>query len=114
MEYFSDETNVEMLRRMEARGVNMIQTEEDKPLEIAEDAPLSGKTILFTGTLQMMGRKDAQKLAAEMGAKNISAVSGNLDILVVGEKAGSKLKKAQALGTVQILTEIEFMDLVKE
>ena len=48
-------------------------------------------------------------MAAKAGAKNISAVSANLDILVVGEKAGSKLKKAQELGTVQIMTEDEFV-----
>ena len=59
-----------------------------------------------------MGRKEAQQMAAEAGARNISAVSSKLNILVVGEKAGSKLKKAQALGTVEILTEQEFLDLM--
>jgi len=59
-----------------------------------------------------MTRNEAKKLAENMGAKNISAVSSNLDILVVGEKAGSKLKKAEAIGTVQILTESEFLALV--
>jgi DNA ligase (NAD+) len=113
VEYFSHSENIKMLERMEARGVNLKQTDADKPVEIADDAPLAGKTILFTGTLQQMGRKDAQKLAEELGAKNISAVSGNLDILVVGEKAGSKLKKAQSLGTVEILTEAEFLAMVE-
>ena len=51
-------------------------------------------------------------MAETNGAKNISAVSSNLDILVVGEKAGSKLKKAEALGTVEILTEQEFLDRI--
>jgi DNA ligase (NAD+) len=60
-----------------------------------------------------MGRKEAQEMAEANGAKNISAVSGNLDILVVGENAGSKLDKARKLGTVQILTEQEFMDLIQ-
>ena len=109
--FFHDEQLVDILRRMEANGVNMRQTDADKPLEIAEDAVLSGKTILFTGSLQNMTRKEAQKMAAEAGAKNISAVSSNLDILVVGEKAGSKLKKAQALGTVEIMTEQEFLEM---
>ena len=97
--------------RLEGFGVNVYQTEEDKPVEIAEDAPLKDKTILFTGSLQEMTRNEAKKLAEGLGAKNISAVSANLDILVVGEKAGSKLKKAEALGTVQILTEAEFLAL---
>jgi len=98
---------------MEANGVNFNQTEEDKPLEVAEDAPLVGKSILFTGSLQQMGRKEAQGLAATAGAKNISAVSKKLDILVVGEKAGSKLKKAQDIGTIQIMSEQEFLDLIQ-
>jgi len=109
IQYFSEASNIEMLRRMEERGVNVVQTEEDKPLEIAEDAVFKGRTILFTGTLQKMGRKDAQKLAEQNGARNISAVSSKLDILVVGEKAGSKLRKAEALGSVMILTEEEFL-----
>lgn len=112
-EFFRHEENVATLKEMEALGVNLTQTEEDKPKAVAEDAPFAGKTILFTGTLQQMGRKEAQSLAEEHGAKNISAVSSNLNILVVGEKAGSKLKKAQALGTVEILTEDEFIKKIE-
>ena len=111
-QFFHNEDLVSIIRRMRENGVNLDQTEEDKPLKVADDAALTGKTILFTGSLQQMTRKEAQKLAAENGAKNISAVSSNLDILVVGEKAGSKLKQAQALGTVQILTEGEFLEIV--
>lgn len=110
--YFTNEKHLEMLLQMEAYGVNLTQTEQDKPKQVRADAPLIGKTILFTGSLQTMSRKVAQSIAEEAGAKNISAVSSKLDILVVGEKAGSKLKKAQALGTVQILSEAEFNQLV--
>ncbi len=111
MRYFSRPENVAMLREMESLGVNLSQTEEDRPAAVAADAPLAGKTILFTGTLTRMGRKEAQARAAAAGARNISAVSGNLDILVIGDSPGSKLKKAQAVGTVRILTEDEFLDL---
>lgn len=111
--FFLAEVNVEMLTRMEAYGVNMFQTEEDKPKVIAENAPLAGKTILFTGALQLVKRKEAQLMAEEAGAKNISAVSSNLDILVVGEKPGSKLKKAEALGSVAIWSEEEFLGVVR-
>jgi DNA ligase (NAD+) len=113
-EYFKEEENISLLKRMESFGVNMKQTEEDKPIQFSLDAPFAGKTILFTGTLIQMGRKVAQELAEKNGAKNISAVSKNLNVLVVGEKAGSKLKKAQALGSVEILTEQEFIDRVSE
>lgn len=110
--WFEFPGNFEMLQRMEERGVNFHQTEEDKPKALVEDAPLSGKSILFTGSLQNLNRKEAQEIAESYGAKNISAVSKKLDILVVGEKAGSKLTKAQALGTVQIMTEQEFIELL--
>jgi len=111
--YFQDESNVLMLEQMESLGVNLKQTEEDKPKVVSADAPLIGKTILFTGTLTQMGRKEAQKMAEDAGAKNISAVSKNLNILVAGEKAGSKLKKAEALGSVEIMSEQEFLNLIK-
>ena len=111
--YFSDADHIRMLERMEANGVNLKQTEADKPIEVKSDAPFSGKTILFTGSLQTMTRKEAQNLAELHGARNISAVSNNLDILVVGEKAGSKLTKAQKIGTIEILTEEEFLSRLK-
>ena len=112
LNYFHDPTKLALLQKLEDAGVNIHQTEADRPKEAKADAPLNGKTILFTGTLQQMGRKEAQNLAEENGAKNISAVSGNLNILVVGENAGSKLAKAEALGTIQILTEDEFLKLL--
>ena len=112
--FFGKEENITMLQEVERLEVNVLQTEADVPKAIAEDAPFIGKTILFTGSLQQMSRKEAQTKAENAGAKNISAVSSNLNILVVGEKAGSKLKKAQALETVQILTEEDFLDLIKK
>lgn len=111
-DHFHDENHLALLLRLESLGVNFSQTEEDKPAQVSEDAPLAGKTILFTGTLEQMGRKEAQKLAEKAGAKNISAVSSNLDILVVGAKAGSKLKKAEAIGSVAIMTEADFIALI--
>ena len=108
--FFAEDKNIELLIQLEELGVNLKQTEEDRPKVLAENAPLSGKTILFTGKLQLVGRKQAQEMATNAGAKNISAVSSNLNILVVGKKAGSKLKKATALGTVEIWTEEEFLN----
>jgi DNA ligase (NAD+) len=111
--YFQDPANLALLREMEALGVNMAATPDDRPGTATADGALAGKTILFTGTLQHMSRKEAQERAEAAGAKNISAVSGNLDILVAGEKAGSKLKKARALGTVAVWTEEEFLEKIK-
>lgn len=112
--YFQDEHHLNMLREMEALGVNMKQTEADRPKASASEGPFVGKTILFTGTLETMSRKEAQAKAEAAGAKHISAVSSNLDILVAGEKAGSKLKKAEALGTVEILSEAAFLARLEE
>ncbi|MEM9990224.1 MAG: NAD-dependent DNA ligase LigA [Bacteroidota bacterium] len=110
--FFRDEQQLQILQKMEALGVNFQQTEADRPIQVAADAPLAGKTILFTGALQNISRKSAQEKATAAGARNISAVSKKLDILVVGEKPGSKLKKAQVLGTVQVLSEAEFLNLI--
>lgn len=114
IQWFANDANIAMLERMESYGVNLAQTEEDKPLKVSQDGVFYGKTILFTGTLQRMGRKEAEEKAALAGAQNVSGVSSKLNILVVGEKAGSKLKKAQDLGTVQILNEDEFITLIGE
>lgn len=112
MAFFAQEANINMLTEMESLGVNLTATEADQPKAAVTEGPFLGKTILFTGKLLQINRKEAQEKATAAGAKNISAVSGNLDILVVGEKAGSKLKKATALGTVEILTEEAFLALI--
>jgi len=54
IDYFSDEENIALLQRLEEHGVNVRQTEEDKPITVADDAPLVGKSILFTGSLQVL------------------------------------------------------------
>lgn len=112
--FFQNEHNVELLQTMEQLGVNLHQTPEDQKPEVNTDGVLYGKSILFTGTLSTMSREVAEKRAAAAGASLASGVSKHLSILVVGEKAGSKLKKAQALETVEIWTEAEFLERVPE
>ncbi|NOT36815.1 MAG: NAD-dependent DNA ligase LigA [Saprospiraceae bacterium] len=112
IDFFADKSNLKMIQTMESLGVNLHQKTEDKPKQLTMDAIFSGKTILFTGTLSKMGRKEAEQLAEKNGAKVLSAVSGALNILVVGEDAGSKLSKATKLGTVEILKEDEFLEKV--
>ncbi|MBK7094839.1 MAG: NAD-dependent DNA ligase LigA [Saprospiraceae bacterium] len=113
-DWFRNTENINILKKMEESGVNMQQTEEDKPVVAVENAVFQGKTILFTGTLQFMNRKVAQELAEKAGAQNISAVSKNLNILVVGENAGSKLTKAREIGSVKVFTEEEFINELKD
>jgi DNA ligase (NAD+) len=114
MIWFSNEKNISILQKLEASGVNFSQTDEDKPVQVSENSVFSGKTILFTGTLKLMNRKVAQEMAEKAGAQNISAVSKNLNILVVGENSGSKLTKAKEIGTIEIYSEEEFINKLKE
>lgn len=107
-DFFSVPENIELLKSMEKYGVDMSRKGEDMPIEVAEDAPLAGKSVLFTGSLQSMTRVEAKEMAIQYGGRVVSAVSGKLDILVVGENAGSKLKKARDLGKVDIMSEEEF------
>ena len=111
--FFQNDHNVELLQEMESLGVNLTQTEADRPRAVVTEGAFVGKTVVFTGSLQEMTRSQAKKKAEAAGAKVVSAVSKKLDVLVAGEKAGSKLTKAEALGTVEILTEAEFLARVE-
>jgi len=111
--FFREKENIQILKELEELGVNLKQTQEDRPKIVSDDSPLYGKTILFTGSLSSMTRKEAKEKAEAAGAKTVSAVSGNLDILVAGEKAGSKLKKAEAQKTVEIVNEKQFLSWLK-
>ena len=64
----------------------------------ASDSPVAGKKIVITGTLESMGRRELHELLELAGARVSGSISKNTDILVAGEKAGSKLKKAESLG----------------
>lgn len=112
--FFQNQHNIELLEIMEGLGVNLHQTDEDKKTDVNTEGPLYGRSILFTGTLSQMTREVAENLAAKAGASLASGVSKHLSILVVGEKAGSKLKKAQELGTVEIWSEQEFLQKIEQ
>ena len=71
---------------------------------------ITGKKIIFTGTLSLMSRAEAKSQAEKLGAKVVSSISKSTDILVSGENSGSKLKKAKELG-VTVMNEKEWNDL---
>ena len=76
------------------------------------DSPLSGKTVVFTGTLTSMTRAEAKAKTLSMGAKVAGSVSKNTDFVIVGADAGSKAQKAAELG-ISILTEEQFSKLIE-
>ena len=108
--FFNNETNREVIATMLEAGVDV-----SNPLFSAEtedsDSPFNGKTVVLTGTLTKMKRAEAKNALLEKGAKVTGSVSAKTDFLVAGEKAGSKLTKAESLG-VQVLTEDEFIEMI--
>jgi DNA ligase (NAD+) len=104
---------IELLDELEALGVNTYRLEEEKKKVVAEDAPLAGKTVVFTGKLTKFTRDEAKEMASTAGGKAVGSVSSKLSYLVAGEKAGSKLKKAQDLG-IEVLTEEQFLELINQ
>jgi BRCT domain type II-containing protein len=76
---------------------------------MATKRSIQGSTFLFTGTLTEFTREEAEAMVKDNGGSVLSGVTGKLNYLVVGENAGSKLAQAEALGTVNILTEKGFL-----
>ena len=104
--FFHDEKNKEMIARLKSLGVNM-EAEENETI----DSAVSGKTVVITGTLPTLGRKEAAELVEKYGGKVSGSVSKKTDYVVAGESAGSKLTKAQELG-ITVLTEAELFVLL--
>ena len=104
--FFHDEKNKEMIARLKSLGVNM-EAEETETI----DSAVSGKTVVITGTLPTLGRKEAAELVEKYGGKVSGSVSKKTDYVVAGESAGSKLTKAQELG-ITVLTEAELFVLL--
>ncbi|MGD1320143.1 NAD-dependent DNA ligase LigA [Chryseobacterium sp. 2R14A] len=109
VDFFNNSENILMLERLKSYGVQLEKGENTN--EILSNV-LEGKTFLFTGKLSLFTREQAEEMVEKHNGKNISAVSKNLNYLIVGEKAGSKLKKAQDIGTITILDEQQFLDLI--
>ncbi len=105
IEFFGEPHNVEIVDKL-------LEYVTPLPLEqVAASSPVSGKTVVFTGTLERLTRGEAKAQAERLGAKVAGSVSKKTDYVVAGAEAGSKLKKAAELG-VQVLSEDEWIALI--
>lgn len=103
-----DDTEVKRL----LREVFFTDVYSDYVKENADSLPFTGMTIVVTGTLNTLGRKDAEKLIEENGGKVSGSVSKKTSMVLAGEAAGSKLTKAQELG-IKVISEQEFLEFIK-
>ena len=108
--FFREPANIEIIQKLKDEGVNFSLLQESK----VERDVFEGKNFLVTGKLEKFTRNGIKEEIEKFGGKNLSAVSKNLDFLIVGKDAGSKLKKAQDIGTIKILTEEEFFQMINE
>lgn len=106
--FWKEPHNVAVVEDLQAQGIHWQAVEK---VEIA-DNPLKDKNVVLTGTLSQLTRDQAKALLQGLGCKVSGSVSSKTDYLIAGEKAGSKLTKAQELG-VKVLSEQEFIDLMK-
>ena len=105
-DFFREGQNVDLINKLKGYGLNM---EEEEIQNI--DNRFEGMTFVLTGTLDSLGRKEAEELIEKHGGKASSSVSKKTTYVVAGEASGSKLDKAQKLG-ITVLSEQEFLDLV--
>jgi len=103
--FLNNENNWKIITNLQNVGLQFAINESD--LKEIADNPIKGKNFLATGKLQKYKRNDIKDIILSKGGNYLSAVSKNLDFLIAGEKAGSKLEKAEKLG-VRVLTEEEF------
>lgn len=106
-DFFAKPENQAIIESLAESGVNM-QVKE----EAGGSDKLAGLTIVVTGTLPTLGRKEVAELIEKNGGKNTGSVSKKTSLVVAGEAAGSKLTKAQELG-IRVIDEAEFLEMIK-
>lgn len=108
-EFFSNEENLDILRRLDEAGVNF----QSQAADTGSDQKFQDLTFVLTGTLPNMGRSEMEELIRSHGGKISGSVSKKTNYVVAGENAGSKLTKAQELG-IRILSEEDVFLLLNE
>ena len=107
VDFFDQSQTKDLIQKLKTAGVN---TEAE--IQEETDERFSGKTFVLTGSLENFTREEASNIIEKLGGKVSGSVSKKTSYLIAGEDSGSKLTKAQTLG-VQILTETEFMEMIK-
>lgn len=107
VEFFKEEKIVSTIKELLDLGVNP----KFEGIEVSEDSPFSGKTVVVTGSLENFSRTEIKTKLESLGAKASGSVSKKTDYVLAGEAAGSKYDKAVELG-IKILSEKEFMDMI--
>lgn len=106
VEFFNEPRNIGVIEKL-LKEV----TPEEAEAPATSSSPVSGKTIVFTGSLERMTRDEAKAMAERLGAKTAGSVSKKTDLVVAGPGAGSKLAKAEELD-VEVITEDDWFELV--
>ncbi len=109
-DWFRVEENRRLVRALASLGVNTSRQDDEARIH-QEEGPITGKTLVVTGTLETMTREEARKMIAAHGGKTASSVSRNTDYLVAGASPGSKMDKAVELG-VPVLSERDLLNLL--
>ena len=109
VDYLSNDNNLRFINELIEIGMNPQYEIQNKNT----DNIFSGKTIVLTGKLVELTRNEAKEYLERFGAKATGSVTSKTDYVIAGEKAGSKLAKAEQLG-IQVLSEDEFIDIMKE
>ena len=109
VDYLSNDNNLRFINELIEIGMNPQYDIQNKNT----DNIFSGKTIVLTGKLVELTRNEAKEYLERFGAKVTGSVTSKTDYVIAGEKAGSKLAKAEQLG-IQVLSEDEFIDIMKE
>ena len=103
--FFSSTGSIDIIQKLRFAGVDLTYTKQ------TSDNRFDGKTFVLTGTLPTYSRDEASEIIERFGGKTSSSVSKKTDYVLAGEKAGSKLTKAQSLG-ISIISEDEFADMI--
>ena len=107
VDFWAEPHNREVLADLAAQGV------EPQPVVfVAKQSEVSGKTLVFTGSLEAVSRDEAKAQAERLGAKVAGSVSAKTDLVIAGPGAGSKLAKAASLG-IQVIDEAAWLDIVR-